>query len=213
VAGFWSSGAGEFILHSAMVFSCAMIGFPWLIWRWFDWVQPYVHVPPSGPAWSWYWPNLALVNLAMAIGVGYGMARGLKTAAVWAWTVPALVLGVKMLVFSHPPASSVLFEARPKMTSLEYFFGVLPGVLPDAGPMSEFPLDFDYERILAQIRYTASFCAGVGYTLGALVARYQLLTKMFVFEKPVEGETAPAQSDANNAPKELVRSFPMPASL
>jgi hypothetical protein len=34
------------------------------------------------------------------------------------------------------------------------------------------PLDPDFERIVAQMRFTASFCAGVGYTLGALVARY-----------------------------------------
>jgi hypothetical protein len=195
----WTGRAGAFVLHTAMVFVCVIIGFPWLIWRWLAWVQPYVHVPRSEQAWNWYLPHIALVNLALSVAVGYGMARGLKIAAVWAWTVPALVLGVKMLLFAHPPASSVLFQTSPGMTALEYFFGTLHEIPPMTMPITALPLDIDYERILAQMRFTASFSAGVGYTLGALVARYELLTKMFVFEKPPEDESAIAFSDAGEA--------------
>lgn len=187
----WSGRTGAFILHTAMVFVCAIIGFPGLIWRLPSWIQVFVHVPWLEQAWSWYLPHIALVNLALSIAVGYGMARGLKIAAVWAWMVPTLVLGVKMLRFAHPPASSVLFQALPAMTPLEYFFGILPVA----------PLDPDFERIVAQMRFTTSFCAGVGYTLGALVARYELLTKMFVFEKPPEDESAVTFSDAGEAEK------------
>lgn len=182
----WASLGAAFILHTTMVFVCAIIEFPWLIWRWFDWIQPYVHVPALGPALSWYLLHIALVNLVLAIPVGYGMARGLKAAAVWAWTLPALVLGVKMLLFAHPPASSVLFQAPPGMTAFEYFFGM---------PVT--PLDAHFERIVAQMWFTASFCAGVGYTLGAWVARYELLTKMFIFEKPPEDDDAIASSEAS----------------
>ena len=185
----WSGRTGAFILHTAMVLVCAFIGFPGLIWRLPGWVQPFVHLPWLAQAWSWYLPHIALVNLALSIPVGYGMARGLKIAAIWAWTVPTLVLGVKMLVFAHPPASSVLFQASPATTALEYFFGTLPVA----------PLEPDFERIVAQMRFTASFCAGVGYTLGALLSRYELLTKMFVFEKPPEDESAVAFSDASEA--------------
>jgi hypothetical protein len=192
----WTSRAGAFILHTAMVFVCAIIGFPWLIWRWIAWVQPYVHMPALEPAWSWYLPHIALVNLTLAVAVGYGMTRGLKAGAVWAWTVPTFVLGVKMLLFAHPPTSSVLFQTPPGMTALEYFFGILPETPPVTMPISAWPLDIDYERIVAQMRFTASFSAGVGYTLGALVARHELLTKMFVFEKPPEDEGAIASSDA-----------------
>jgi hypothetical protein len=187
----WTGRAGAFLLHTTMVFVCAIIGFPGLIWRLPTWVQPFVHVPWSEEAWSWYLPHIALVNLALSIAVGYGMARGLKIAAVWAWTAPAFVLGVKMLLFAHPPASSVLFQNSPAMTPLEYFFGILPVA----------PLEPDFERIVAQMRFTASFCAGVGYTLGALVARYGLLTRMFVFEKPPEDESAVTFSDAGEPEK------------
>jgi len=120
----WSGRTWAFILHTAMVFVCAIIGFPGLIWRLPGWVRIFVHVPWLEPAWSWYLPYIALGNLAFSIAVGYGMARGLKTAAVWAWIVPTLVLGVKMLLFAHPPANSVLFQASPTMAPLEYFFGI-----------------------------------------------------------------------------------------
>jgi len=185
----WTSSAGAFILHTVTVFVCASLSFPWLVGRWSAWVEPYVHVSESGSAWSWYLSHIALGSLVLAVAVGYGMARGLKTAAVWAWTVPALVLGVKMLVFAHPPASSVLFQTPPGMTALEYFFGILPVT----------PFDPDFERIVAQMRFTASFCTGVGYTLGAVVARYELLTKMFIFEKPPADRSATACSDAGEA--------------
>jgi hypothetical protein len=187
---------GAFILHTAMVYVCATTGFPWLISRWFAWVERYVHFPGSGQGWSWYLPHIALVNLTLAVAVGYGMARGLKVAAIWAWAVPAFALGVQMWAFAHPPASSVLFQAPPTTTALEYFFSALPEVSLNAWPIGPFPPDVDYERILAQMRFTVPFCAGAGYALGALVARYEILTKMFVFEKPLEDESAPASSDA-----------------
>ncbi|HST11519.1 MAG TPA: hypothetical protein VLL05_14175 [Terriglobales bacterium] len=196
-SGRWAGLVGPFVLHTAMVYVCARIGFPWLFSRWFAWAEPYVHFPGSLLGWSWYLPHLAVVNLALAVAVGYGMGRGLRAAAFGAWAVPALALGVKMWLFAHPPASSVLFQGPPKMTALEYFFGAVSEVPPNAGPMGVFPFDVDYERIFAQMRFTAPFCAGVGYALGALVARYEILTKMFVFEKPLEDEGAPASSNAD----------------
>jgi hypothetical protein len=195
----WTSLAGAFLAHSMMVFACASIGFPWLIGRWFAWVQPYAHVPVVGGYLSWYLPHLALVNLILAVAVGYGMARGLKAAAVWAWALPAFVIGVKMVLFAHPAANSVLFQAPPNMTSLEYFFGVLTETPPMTMPISTWPLDIDYQRIVAQMRFTAPFFSGVGYTLGALVARYEILTKMFIFERPESDEGSIVSSDADEA--------------
>ena len=178
----WLSHAGAFVLHTTMVYLCALIWFPWLVVRWFAWVDPRLHVSTfeSGP--DWYLHHVIIVNLALALAVGYGMARGANTNSIWAWSIPALVLGVRMIQFSsHRPMGSVLFASQPGMTAIEYFFRAMPGT-PFAGPFS----GVEFNRVWVQMKCTAPFCAGVGYSLGALVARYGLLTKMFIFEKHVE---------------------------
>ena len=89
----WSGRTGAFILHTAMVFVCAIIGFPGLIWRLPSWIQLFVHVPWLEQAWSWYLPHIALVNLALSIAVGYGMGawfedsgrRGMDGTHACAW--------------------------------------------------------------------------------------------------------------------------------
>jgi hypothetical protein len=192
----WFGHAGGYLLHTAMIYLCALIWFPWLVWRWFLWVEPYVHIPQEGS--GWYYPHLAVVHLTLGVAIGYGMARASKAGAVWAWTVPTLVLATKMLLFSPEHSQSVLYEGPIGMTALEYFFGTLPEIPLNVMPFTSWP-NVDYMRILAQRMFTAPFYAGIGYTLGALVARYGLLTKMFVFEKSTDNQTVSVSAEASDA--------------
>jgi hypothetical protein len=181
-----------YVLHTAMVYLCALTCFPWLVSRWFAWVEPFVHISESTSGTDWYLHHLATVNLALALAVGYGMARGARAAAIWAWSVPTLLLIVKMMQFANRSSTgSVLYTGTPTMSAIEYFFGILPRI-PSAGISSA----VDYERVWAQLTTTASFCAGIGYALGALVARYELLTKMFIFEKheDIDSRAEPMES-------------------
>jgi hypothetical protein len=64
------------------------------------------------------------------------------------------------------------------MTSIKYFFDIQK-VMPTWAN----PLVSDPTRVAAQMFVTAPFYAGVAYSVGALIAKHELLTKLFTFDK------------------------------
>jgi hypothetical protein len=137
---------------------------------------------------DWYLQHLELVMIVPALIAGYVNVSRFAPALVgkpvwdtrfdsaitWAWCVPALVLSYRMLQYHAP--SSVLFGGS--MTSIKYFFDIQK-VMPTWAN----PLVSDPTRVAAQMFVTAPFYAGVAYSVGALASRYELLTKLFTFDK------------------------------
>lgn len=180
-----------FWIHTLAVYVCALHFVPWLVGRWFAWFVPIIGLSHDIPATYWYLQHLEMVTVIPALVLGYYNLTRLFPSPIrgyigevpqgalgtWAWTIPTLILGYKMLLYHAP--SSVLFATSS--SALRYFFDIqkfMPG-----------PNDFhgsDPNQVLAQMTVTAPFYAGIGYSLGALVSKYHLLQKVFVVEKREE---------------------------
>jgi hypothetical protein len=183
-----------FILHTFVVYLCAMHLSQWLVFPWFGWIAPRLQMSISIPAADWYLQHFELVTTLPALVVGYlDVARFLPptvlislheersgSIAPWVWSVPTIVLLYRMLIFHAP--SSVLVGAS--MTALKYFFDIRKVMPTWANPLASDPV-----RVWAQMSITGPFYAGLAYSLGALASKHQLLTKLVTFEKHEEAAT------------------------
>jgi len=183
-----------FMLHTYVAYSYAMHLSEWLVFHWFGWVAPILHISSRIPATDWYLQRFELMTFLPALVVGYvnvarilpGVIRnfmheGQHSIATWAWTFPTLVLLYRMLEYHAP--SSVLFGSS--MTAMKYFFQIQTVM-----PTWQNPLASDPVRVWAQMSVTAPFYAGIAYSLGALASKHHVLTNLFTFEKHDEMTTA-----------------------
>ncbi len=185
-----------FVLHTYIAYTCALHLSQWLVFHWFRWIAPTLRISIGMPASDWYLQHFELATILPALVVGYiDVARFFpaevrsylhegrsSSIAIWAWCIPTVVLLFRMLMYHAP--SSVLFGAST--TAVGYFFDIQKVMPTLANPFAGNPV-----RVLAQLSVTAPFYAGVAYSLGASVSKYQLLTKLFRFERP--GETTTTQ--------------------
>jgi hypothetical protein len=178
------------MLHTYIAYSCAMHLSEWLVFHWFGWVAPILHVSSGVPATDWYLQHFEVMTILPALLVGYinvarilpsiirnFMHEGRNSIATWAWTFPTLVLLYKMLEYHAP--SSVLVGSS--MTAMKYFFEIQTVM-----PTWQNPLASDPVRVWAQMSVTAPFYAGAAYSVGALASKHQLLTKLVTFQKQDE---------------------------
>ena len=185
-----------FGIHTVAVYVSAVHLSPWLVYHWFGWVAPILQTSTSIPETDWYLQHLEMVTIAPALILGYlnvtlfsrptirsyiGGSRS-DSVAAWAWAVPTLVLGCKMLLYHAP--SSVLYGSS--MSAVKYFFDIQK-VMPTRTNF----LTSDPGRVLAQMTVTAPFYAGIAYSLGALALKHRLLTKLRTSETHDEPTTAP----------------------
>jgi hypothetical protein len=183
----WMGYVAALILHTYIAYTCAMHLSAWLVFHWFGWIMPILHVSTSIPATDWYLQHFELMTILPALVAGYlNVTRFLPntirnfmhedhhSVAPWAWAVPALVLLYRMLEYRAP--SSVLYGSS--MTAVKYFFDI-QRVMPTWKSL----LASDPVRVWAQMSVTAPFYAGIAYSLGVLSSKHGLLTKLFTFEK------------------------------
>jgi len=176
-----------FMLHTCVAYTCAMHLSEWLVFHWFGWVAPILHVSIRIPATDWYLQHFELMTILPAMVVGYVnvarflpsvvsnfMHEGQHSIATFAWTFPTLVLLYRMMEYHAP--SSVLFGSS--MTAVRYFFQI-QSVMPTWQNL----LASDPIRVWAQMSVTAPFYAGIAYSLGALASKHSVLSKLFTFEK------------------------------
>jgi hypothetical protein len=151
-----------FVIHTVAVYACALYISPWLVGRWFTWAVPILHISVTTKHLDWYLQHLEIVTIVPALIVGYvGYASTgfvSPAAAVWVWTVPALVLIYRMLQFDAP--HSVLIGSS--MSAFRYYFDIMK-VMPTRDNF----LVTNPARVLAQEFVTAPFYAGTAYSLGA----------------------------------------------
>jgi len=189
--------AVAFFLHTAVVYGCAIRLSPWLVYHWFGWVAPILHVSVNVPAgdWppgDWYLQHLELATIVPALIVGYinvtrllpssfGVARS-ASVAIWAGVIPAVVLICKMMLYEGH--SSVLYSSPT--AAIAYFLDIQKRM-----PTRTNLFASDAVRVVAQMTVTAPFYSGVAYSLGALASRYGLATKLFLFERHNASSTPP----------------------
>jgi hypothetical protein len=185
-----------FGLHTVVVYTSAVHLSPWMVFHWFGWVAPILQMSIGMPATDWYLQHLETVTVVPAVILGYFnvtrffpltirnyIGEGpFDSVAVWAWSVPALVLGCKMLLYHAP--SSVLYATS--MSAIKYFLDIQKVMPTMSNPFASDPV-----RVLEQMTVTAPFYAGIAYSLGALVSKHRLLIKLFASEKPDEPTTGP----------------------
>jgi len=184
----WFGFIPAFALHTAIVYTCALHISGFLVGRWFAWVAPILQISSSVPPVDWYLQHFEVVIIIPALVAGYVNVSRFVPALVgrpiwdtrfdsaisWAWCAPALVLLYRMLQYHAP--SSVLFGTS--MTAIKYFFDIEKAMPTWANPLASDPV-----RVAAQMFVTAPFYAGVAYSLGALLSKRELLTKLFTFDK------------------------------
>jgi hypothetical protein len=94
-------------------------------------------------------------------------ARFKRNAAQFVWIVPAAILAYKFLTF---PAQSV-FQSHFSTAFHQYFGGgfVIPEFRSWQELFSEATSNADMARGMIQVRFSAPFYAGVGYSLAAWI--------------------------------------------
>jgi hypothetical protein len=195
----WLGLVSTFALHTAIVYTLALQISMFLVGRWFAWIAPVLQISSSVSPADWYLRHLELVLVIPALIAGYiNVVRFVPaifgrpfwdnhfdSAITWAWIIPTLVLVYRMLIYRmliYRAPSSVLFGTS--MTAFKYFFDIQK-VMPTLSN----PLASDPVRVWAQMSITAPFYAGVAYSLGALMSKYRLLTKLFTFGSKVKRRT------------------------
>lgn len=166
---------GAFGLHTLAVYVCAVHLSPWLVGRWFAWGAHVLQISVATLPGDWYLQHLALASIVPAVLAGYIAARQPGSVATWAWGIPTLVLAYGML--RYHATSSVLIGSS--MSAARYYFDIEQTMPTMMNPTASDPV-----RVLAQMTVTASFYAGVAYSLGAWSAKRKLITKLFGFAKP-----------------------------
>jgi hypothetical protein len=174
--------------HTAVAYACALRLSPWLVFHFFGWVMPLWSASFATLGRDWYLQHLEWSTIIPAAIIGYLDVfrllpgswseevdiRKHDFAAIWAWSVPSLILAYKIVKYDSP--HSVLFGNS--ISAISYFFDIQQTM-----PGSDHPLGGDPIRVLAQMIVTAPFYAGIAYSLGALASRCDLLTKLFIFNK------------------------------
>jgi hypothetical protein len=161
---------GAFGLHTLAVYVCAVHLSPWLVGQWFAWGTRALQISVTTLPGDWYLQHLELASLVPALLAGYLTAKQHGSVATWAWVIPTLVLSYRMLRY-HAPSSVLLGSS---MSAVRYFFDI-----EHIMPTMMNPTASDPVRVLAQMTVTASFYAGVAYSLGAWSAKRKLITKLF----------------------------------
>jgi hypothetical protein len=191
----WFGRAADFVLHTLIVYYCALRLSPWLVFHWFGWIAPILQTSISIPATDWYLQHFELATILPAVVIGYVNVVRFSPATVrsylhegrsgsiapWAWSVPTVVLLFRMLMYHAPP--SVLFGTP--LTAVRYFFDIQKVMPTFSNPLASDPV-----RVWAQMSITAPFYSGVAYSMGALASKYQLLTKLFTFERHGKATTS-----------------------
>jgi hypothetical protein len=189
----WLGYAAALVLHTYIAYTCAMHLSAWLVFHWFGWALPILHVYTTIPAADWYLQHFELMTILPALVVGFlniarflppgirhFMHEGSTSIALCAWALPALVLLYRMLEYHAP--SSVLYGNS--MSAVRYFFDIQKVM-----PTWRSPLASDPVRVWAQMSVTAPLYAGVAYSLGAVLSKYGVVTKLLTFEKHDESTT------------------------
>jgi hypothetical protein len=196
--------SAAFALDAVIVYILALRVSATLVSLWFAWAPRLFQISTIVRPGDWYLQHLEVMTIVPALVAGYvdvgrivpallgGLIKGRRIAspAIWAWSIPTLVLIYKMLQYRAP--SSVLIGTS--MSAFRYFFDILRNPAPTLADL----LASDPLRRLAQMTITAPFYAGIAYSMGAIFYRHRVLNRIFSFER--REETLPTDADGETTP-------------
>jgi len=178
---------GPFALHTAAAAICGTHLGPWLLNCWYAWLRPLAGMTSHHGTGNDYLQNFELVSILPALILGYLLSRRFERLATYAWILPTIILGYKLVTFAELPVSVL---APHSSTRFGYFFTIqriMPTFTPGFGGV-------DVVRVALQMSVVAPFYAGLAYSAGAIAGKQNLLKRVF-------GHT-PMQLKSENAPTE-----------
>ncbi|HWF92740.1 MAG TPA: hypothetical protein VN684_10680 [Terriglobales bacterium] len=156
---------GSFFIHVTAVYFCAIHLSPWMVGRYFAWIEPSLNSTTR----DWYIQHLEIVTIFPALIVGYIVALHFNSTPTWAWTAPTVALIYRIVRYSI--SASVLGGSVP---ALKYFFDI-QHIMPTFANMSF----TDPIRVWAQMTITAPFYAGLAYSSGAFMSKRKLIPRLW----------------------------------
>lgn len=156
-----------FIVHLAAIYVSVNVFVPELA-RWVNrTVFPLLNIPSSASGLVFLYAHLFTFSFFSTFVLGLCAGKFKPRIAEFVWVVPAVILAYRLLTFSSSP-SSVLVQ-RESLSALHYYFSSL-FVTMNAGEYvwnSSNPSPNFVPQLLAQLRYTAPFYAGIAYSLAS----------------------------------------------
>ena len=176
-----------FLVHLAAVYVIVNFCTVWLAGWTRGRVLPLLQIPSnSSSQFEFLYSHLLAFSFIPAFLLGLTNVRLKHKVAEFVWVVPAVVLAYKLATFSA--ATSVLVN-QSSSAFHQYFGGGF--LIPEYRDWHDFwaivGSNSDMTRGMAQLRFTAPFYAGVGYSLGAWISLRKALDR-YVFEKVTKWE-------------------------
>jgi hypothetical protein len=156
-----------FLLDLAAVYVLVELIVPWLTgWTRNRLLPNLQHPSPSG-RFEFAYSHILAFSFIPAFLLGLINARFRRKAAQFLWLVPAAILAYKFVTFPSPS----VFQSQFSAAFHQYFGGGF--VIPEFRNWQEFASiatsNADMTRGMVQLRFTAPFYAGVGYSLAAWI--------------------------------------------
>jgi hypothetical protein len=155
-----------FFLHLAAAYAIVKFCTPWLAGWTGGTLLPLLQHPTSSGRFEFFFSHIFAFSFIPAFLLGLINARFNHKAAQFVWLVPAAILTYEFVTF---PAVSVLQSQFP--AALHQYFGS-GFLIPEYHTWEEFwslAGSHDVTRGMAQLKFTAPFYAGVGYSVAAWI--------------------------------------------
>jgi len=156
-----------FLLHLAAVYAIVEFCTPWLAGWTRGELMPLLQLPTSSSRFEFLFSHIFAFSFIPAFLFGFSNARFKHKAAQFVWVVPTVTLAYKFATF---PASSVL-QSQFAAAFHQYFGSGF--LIPEYRDWHEFwsiASSYDMTRGMVQLKFTAPFYAGVGYSLAAWIS-------------------------------------------
>jgi hypothetical protein len=154
-----------FLLDLAAVYVLVELIVPWLIGWTHNSLLPILQHPFRSGRFEFAYSHILAFSFIPAFLLGLINARFRRKAAQFVWLVPAAILAYKFVTFPSPS----VFQRQFSTAFHQYFGGGF--VIPESRSWQEFASiatsNADMTRGMVQLRFTAPFYAGVGYSLAA----------------------------------------------
>ncbi len=157
-----------FLLHLAAVYVIVEFCTPWLAGWTRGTLLPFLGYPASSGRFEFLFSHILAFSFIPAFLAGLINVRFKHKAAQFVWLIPAAILAYKFATFPSPSAFQSQFPA-----AFHQFFGGAFAV-PEYHNWEEFwsiASSHDVTRGMVQLKFTAPFYAGVGYSTAACIGR------------------------------------------
>lgn len=162
-----------FAINLAIVYAIVQFITPSLAGWTYHTFLPLLQIRPSASShFEFLFSNLVIFSLLPSFLIAILTSRFRNKSTVFVWTVPAAVLAYKIVTYGSAFAESNSVFGSGHPSALHYYFGT-DFVISEYHSWREFwdivGTNPDMLRGLAQLKFTAPFYAGIGYSLSAWI--------------------------------------------